>query len=105
MEKEFYFQDVSNSNFEPILTNLFDQDLFPGMTKNGFLTFTYILIYIYIFSCLTHLNERLIIMSSSLSGENHLIIHEEGCPVHANSHIALANKKCFSQYNPIHSFL
>jgi len=36
----FSFQDVSNSNFEQILHNgpfdLFDQDLFPGMTKNGF---------------------------------------------------------------------
>jgi len=39
MEKEFRFQDVSNYNFEPILHNgpynLFDQDLFSGMTKNG----------------------------------------------------------------------
>jgi len=48
MEKEFSFQDVSNSNFEPILhndlCNLFDQDLFPCMTENGFLTFLYNLI-------------------------------------------------------------
>jgi len=55
MEKEFSFQDVSNSNFEPILHNcpynIFDQDLFPGMTKNGFLTFIYILIYINMFVC------------------------------------------------------
>jgi len=40
---------VSNSNFEPILHNgpynLFDQDLFPGMTKHGFLT------YIYVYEC------------------------------------------------------
>jgi len=41
----------------------------------------------------------------SLSGENHLIIHDEGWPVHAHSHITLANKKCFSQYDPIHSFI
>jgi len=38
MEKECSFHDVFNSNFEPILHkcpyNLFDQDLFPGMTKN-----------------------------------------------------------------------
>jgi len=29
----------------------------------------------------------------SLSGEKHLIIHDEGWPVHAHSYIALANKK------------
>jgi len=34
-----------------------------------------------------------------------LFIHDEGCPVHAHSHIALANKKCLSQFNPIHSFM
>jgi len=46
MEKEFYFQDVSSSNFEPILHNglynLFDQVLFPGMTKICFCFFTFI---------------------------------------------------------------
>jgi len=54
MEKEFFFQDVFNSNFEPILHNgsynPFEQDLFPGVAKNGFLTFIYILyIYVYIY--------------------------------------------------------
>jgi len=35
----------------------------------------------------------LLCVSLSLSGENHLIIHDEGWPVHAHSHIALAKKK------------
>jgi len=30
-----------------------------------------------------------------LSGESYLIIHDEGWPVHAHSHIALANNKMF----------
>jgi len=47
----------------------------------------------------------LLCVSLSLSGENHLVIHDEGWPVHAHLHVALANKKCFSQYNPIHSFM
>jgi len=48
----------------------------------------------------------LLCVSLSLSGENHLIIHDEVWHVHFHSHIVLANKKkCFSQYNPIHSVM
>jgi len=82
------------------------------VTKTVFLTFIYsLIIYIYIYICgpfnfflVWRLNERLIIMHVFVSlrwkSPNYTWW---GWPVHA--HIALSNKKCFSQYNLIHSFM
>jgi len=107
-KRQFSFQDVSNSNFEPILWNrpynLFDQDLFPviKMTENVLLTFiiyTVQCIYIYIH------NERLIIWIIVFSGENYLIIHEGVGPFTPIRILPFQSKKCFSQFKTIYCFM
>jgi len=64
---------ILNEFFGPY--NLIYQDLFPGMTKNGFLTFIYILICMYV-CCPFNFFLSDSLLCGSLSGENHLIIHD-----------------------------
>jgi len=99
MEKDFSFQDVYKSNFEPILHNC-PYNLCMYVCMYACCPFNFFLVR------LSWMKGSLLCVSLSLSGENQLIIHDVGWPVgHAHSHIALANRKCFSQYNPIHSFM
>jgi len=69
MEKEFSFQDISNSNFEAILhkhITYLTRICFQVWLKMGFwLSFIfwfYMYVVLSISSCLTHLNEMLLIM-------------------------------------------
>jgi len=116
MEKEFSFQDVSNSNFEPVLhndpCNLFDQDLFPGMTKNGFLTFINILIlYVKMLSFqfflvwLTRMKGSLLCVFVSLRWESPNYTWWGLACLLPFAYCLGKKKKCFSQYNPIHSVM
>jgi len=57
------------------------------------------------FSCVTHLNERLIIWVIVFSGENHLIIHEGVGPFTPIRILPFQSKKCFSQFKTIYCFM